>query len=160
MSLTITLRKSLSEANRVTKSFVSGADIALTGTFRDEQDLLNPVIKVETSTDLSSYDYVEIPAFGRKYFMSPSVQLNNVWILTCKVDVLSTYDAGIRGSEALVKRTGKQEKMNFYINDGVLYTEQREIVTYENFKKINPTTGERKDATFGTPSYYLIVAGG
>lgn len=44
--------------------------------------------------------------------------------------------------------------MNFYINDGVFYTEQREIVDYKTFKKNN------EDAVFGTDSYYLIVAGG
>lgn len=153
MSLTITLRKNLSEANRVDKVFAD-ADITLTGTFKEQQDLLHPEILIETDTNLSAYNYCEISEFGRKYFMKPHVRQTHLWVLELEVDVLTTYADGLRASEALVKRTCEDGKMNFYINDGVFYTEQREIVTYHTFKINNV------DATFGTDSYYLVVAGG
>ena len=148
------LRKCTSEEIRVTKEFVAGSDITLTGTFKENVDVLNPVIMIETSTNLASYNYVEITELGRSYFMRPEIVNNKLWRLHCRCDVLSTYAAGIKASKALVNRTAKQEKINFYVNDGSLYTEQREIVTYEVFKK----NGE--PAKLGTDSYYMIVAGG
>lgn len=154
MSVSLTVRKCLSEEIRVNKSFASGADIQLSGNFRENEDILNPVITIETSENLSGYNYVEIPDFGRKYFAKPEVISNKLWRLVCRVDVLSSYAAGIGASKALVNRTAKQDKINFYVNDGSLYTEQREIITYEVFKK----NGEA--ATMGNESYYMIVAGG
>ena len=44
--------------------------------------------------------------------------------------------------------------INYYINDGAFYTEQRQIVTYQTFKK------DGVNATMGSDSYYLLVAGG
>ena len=154
MSVTLTVRKCLSEEIRVDKTFDSTADIQLSGNFHENEDVLNPVITIETSVNLSGYNYVEITDFGRKYFMKPEVINNKLWRLVCRVDVLSTYAAGILASSALVSRTAKDDKINYYINDGALYTEQREVIEYHTFKK------ENVPATLGNDSYYLIVAGG
>lgn len=154
MSVTMTLRKCLSEEIRVDKTFDSTADIQLSGNFRENEDILNPVITIETSTNLSAYNYVEISEFGRKYFIKPEVINNKLWRLVCRVDVLSTYADGIRASSALVSRTADEDMINFYINDGSLYTEQREVIEYHTFKK------ENVPAALGSDSYYLIVAGG
>lgn len=153
MSLTLKLRKTISEANRVNKSFIVADDITLTGTFKEEQDILHPVIEVESSVNLAPYNYCEIEIFNRKYFMHVSVIQNKLWRLTLDVDVLGTYAAGIRNSLAIVKRS--EDRINFYINDGVFYTEQRKIVTHHTFKK------NGVDAVLGTTDeYYLLVAGG
>ena len=159
MSLTITLRKCLSEYNRVTKEFTSGADLALTGTFKEEQNLLNPEIEVETSSNLSEYNYCEISEFGRKYFMSATVVQTGIWRLHLEVDVLSTYATGLANCPVMVKRTYKDGKNNYYMNDGVFFTEQREVITYHGFVKTD-SQGNRVLATLGTPSFYLMVAGG
>ena len=150
--INLTLRKCTSEAIRLTKEFVSGADIALQGNFKTPENVLNPVIQVESSSDLSQYNYATITEFGRSYFMQARADYNNIWTLTLKVDVLSTDAAGIKASKAIVKRS--QSKVNYYINDGTFYTEQRQIVTYHTFKKNDV------NATMGTDSYYLLVAGG
>ena len=150
--INLTLRKCTSEAIRLTKEFVSGADIALQGNFKTPENVLNPVIQVESSSDLSQYNYATITEFGRSYFMQARADYNNIWTLTIKVDVLSTDAAGIKASKAIVKRS--QSKVNYYINDGTFYTEQRQIVTYHTFKKNDV------NATMGTDSYYLLVAGG
>ena len=154
MSFDIMLRKCTSENNKIGKSFVAEVDITLNGTFKSSVDVLDPVIQIQTDTNLSAYNYVEIAQLGRKYFMSPTVDNNKLWTLTCHVDVLETYADGIKACEALVQRTAKDSMIDYYYNDGSLYTEQRSVVTYQNFKKNNV------DATLGTDTYYLIVAGG
>ena len=85
--------------------------------------------------------------------MHVSVVGYNLWRLTLDVDVLGTYAAGIRNSLAIVKRS--EDRINYYINDGVFYTEQRKVVTHHTFKK------NGVDAVLGTTDeYYLLVAGG
>lgn len=150
--INLKLRKCISEASRLTKSFTENADIDLQGDFKTPQDIIDPVIQVETSQDLTMYNYAEITEFGRKYFMKPRADYNNIWTLTLHVDALSSFASGIKASKALVKRTGN--KINYYINDGTFYTEQRQIITYHTFKK------NGVNATMGTESYYLLVAGG
>lgn len=150
--INLTLRKCTSEAIRLTKSFVTDADITLQGNFKTPENVLNPVIQVESSSDLSQYNYATITEFGRSYFMQARADYNNIWTLTLKVDVLSTYATGIKASKAIVKRS--QNKVNYYINDGTFYTEQRQVVTYHTFKR------DGVNATMGTDSYYLLVAGG
>lgn len=150
--INLKIRKCLSEAIRVTKSFVSDADIDLQGDFKTAENVLAPVIQVQSDADLSAYNYCEISEFGRKYFMTARADSAHIWTLTLKVDSLSSFAAGIRASKAIVKRS--KNKINYYMNDGTFYTEQREIVTYHTFK-VNGS-----DATMGSDSYYLLVAGG
>lgn len=153
-SINLTLRKCESEAIRLTKTFTSGADLTFSGDFREGQSILTPEFTIETSTNLSAYNYAEITEFGRSYFMKVTALQKGVWKLSLEVDVLSTYATGIKACTAFVKRTEASEKINFYMNDGALYTEQREVITYHDFMKDNAA------ATLGTETYYLLVAGG
>lgn len=154
MSVTIKLRKNLSEGNRLIKTFASGTDKTYTGNFRGEVSILKPVFVVETSDDLTMYNYAEIDDFGRKYFASIRSTGYSLWEVTCSVDVLSTYATEIKACEAIVKRSQKNGKINYYMNDGTFYTEQRQVITYHIFKKNGAA------AKLGTESYYLLVAGG
>ena len=152
--MTVTLRRCTSENNRLTKSFVDDVDKQFTGYLREAADVLTPKIKIETSEDLSKYNYAEITEFHRKYFASVQLIQKDIWEISCEVDVLSTYASSIKNCYAIVKRTAKKNKINYYMNDGVFFTEQRQIVTYHAFKK----SGEF--ATLGTENYFLLVAGG
>lgn len=155
-SVSIKLRKCLSEAIRLEKTFdtTTGVDITLSGDFREGQSILTPEFTIESSTNLSEYNYCEISTFGRSYFMKVTAVQRNIWKLSLDVDVLSTYATGIKASKAFVKRTEQGDKINYFMNDGALYTEQREVITYHDFMKNNVK------ASFGAPSYYLLVAGG
>lgn len=147
------LRKCLSEYNRFNKVFDTNADITLQGTFKESQNVLKPVIQIESSVNLAGYNYCEIPIFGRKYLMNVTVNNNKLWTLNLEVDVLSTYAAAIQDCDIFVKRCFKDGKNNYYINDGAYFPEQREVITYHRFKN------NGVDATLGEESYYLMVAG-
>lgn len=155
-SVSIKLRKCLSEANRLVKTFdtTTGVDITLSGDFREGQSILSPEFTIESAVDLSGYNYCEIATFGRSYFMKVTAVQKNIWKLNLDVDVISTYADGIKASKAFVKRTAEKTRINYYMNDGALYTEQRESVTYHDFVKDNVP------ATLGNEQYYLLVAGG
>lgn len=152
--ITIKLRKNLSEANRLIKTFDTTANKTYTGYFKEAQNLMEPRFTIESADDLTLYNYAEITEFNRKYFANITAVGYNLYEIACSVDVLSTYADGIKASTALVKRTAKSGKIDFYINDGALFTEQREVVTRHYFKKGGVIS------SLGTDAYYLLVAGG
>lgn len=149
----IKLRKCLSEYNRMFKEFDTSADITLQGVFKEPQSILKPVIQIQSSVNLSMYNYCEIEVLGRKYFMRPTVDNNQLWTLTLRVDGLSTYANELLECEVFAKRCFKDGKNNYYINDGAYFPEQREVITYHRFKN------NGVDAVLGEESYYLMVAG-
>ena len=154
--MTLKLRKCTSEPTKLTKSFVSGADLDLTGTLRESADVLSPVIKIESSSDLSQYNYCEITDFGRKYFCKVRALQYNLWEISCEVDVLSTYETQIKNLKAIVKRTKDNTLVNYFMNDGAFFTEQRTVTTYHAPKNQADGTIPK----FSNWYYYLIVAGG
>ncbi len=88
----IRLYKTDSPREKVTKSLTG--EKALSGTFRDSTDVLNPY--VEIGTDPTGYNYVYIPAFERYYFVvGVRYVRNNLWALSLSVDVLMSYSTQI-----------------------------------------------------------------
>lgn len=150
---TITLRRCKSEKIHLTKEFVADADIALQGEIKTEIDILNPILQIKTSTDLSLYNYIEIPLFNRKYFCNCRGLQGNMWEINCHVDVLSTYASEIKACKAFVQRTASESKTNYYMNDGAFYPEQRTVTTYHTFKDGGAIT------RLNDWQYYLIAAG-
>ena len=106
--------------NQVSKSLSTAA--TLSGTLREETSIIDPVIKIEG--DVSTYafaNYCYIPDFGRYYYINNIRSIrNNLFEISCHVDVLQTYSTGIRGNSALIRR--QQDKWNLLINDGSVRT--------------------------------------
>lgn len=93
------------ERYRVDKSQFLTDSITFKGVFRDEVDILNPIITIETDENLTMYNYAQIEIFGRYYFIeNVSVVNNNLWTLTLSVDVLYTYKDVIFESEGFIER--------------------------------------------------------
>ena len=116
---------------------------------KDDTSVLDPVIIIQTSDNIYTYNYMYISDFGRYYFINDIVSLNNNrWMIKAHVDVLETYKVPILNNNAVIKRqTGVY---NTYLNDPewkVYAYDQR--VAYK-FKK-TPFTKNLK--------YLLTVAG-
>ena len=144
--MTIKLYKTVSENNKVTKVLTD--EIELTGTLRESSSVLNPSIKIESSTNLSDYNYAYIEDFGRYYFITNLEAIrNDLWRVSMRCDVLMTYAAEIKANTAVVARNSNL--FNLYFQD-------------EQFKILNYETVQTK--AFGAslaPSsqFVLIVAG-
>lgn len=152
----IVLKQCTSENNRITKEFNNNV-IELTGTLRESTSILRPTIIVESSENLSAYNYMEIEDFGRKYFITDITSVRkNLWSISCRVDVLSTYKTAIGGCKAIVHRQQDKSKSNLYINDDQFYIEQRSDITRHHFIK------DGLNFSFNPDNYYyvLIVSGG
>ena len=155
MSLSLQFKINISEKNALTKNFaLNAAGTAVdfktvSGDFRGEFDLMNPKILVESSlTGIRKYNYVEIGALGRKYFITHINQIRvGLCEISCHVDVLSTYATAIRSNSAIIKR--QENKWNLYLNDGSFKVYADEVVLTKSFS-----------GGFSNPSFILAVAGG
>lgn len=108
------------ENNKITKSDLTDI-IQLTGTFRGEVSVMNPVVQIETSTNISGYNYAYISDFGRYYFITDIKAVRNgFWELSLKVDVLMTYHTEILALSAVIRRN--ENLFNLYLNDNQYQT--------------------------------------
>lgn len=150
MSFNILLQTSSSEKNRLDKTLSTLG--TLTGTLRQDTSIIDPVFQIEGN--LSSYvnaNYCTIEAFGRSYFINNIRSLrNNLFEISCHVDVLSSFKTQIRANHAIMHRS--ERNWNLYLNDGTLKMTQRpEKIVTEQFSNGN--------AFVNHFSYVLILAG-
>ena len=100
------------------------------GTFRDEIDLSYPTFTVRLNY-VPQFNYCYIDSFNRYYFITKIKHtINNLYEITCEVDVLMTYKSQILKSTQYVSR---QEKIfnEFLIDDMVTFKNDYSFTIYE-----------------------------
>lgn len=147
MAFEIVLQRNNSETYKVDKDL--SAILTVTGTLKDSTSIITPIILIECNlSSVVSCNYMTIASFGRKYFVENIRSMRNGLVeFTCRVDVLSTYAAGIRGCKAIVRK--QQNDWNLYLNDGSFRVYQNPIVATKAFP-----------SGFTTQEFVLAVAGG
>ena len=117
-----------SDKRALTKSIGGGP--SMSGTLRNETSVVNPTILIEGNIEtISGCNYMEIPAFHRKYFITDVTSVSDdLCMVSGHCDVLSTYASGIRSNQAILGRSASN--WNLYINDGSFkVTNKTKIVT-------------------------------
>ena len=113
--MTLTLYKNNSEQNAVTKSLTQVQQ--LTGTLRNGTSIIDPVILVSDIDNITGVNYCKINEFNRYYFINNIKSVNNnLWELSCHVDVLQSFAIEIRAQSGIVER--QENYFNLYLNDG------------------------------------------
>ena len=116
MAFDIVLMNNQEELNKISKSPTTV--MTLTGTLREETDLVNPQINIEYSGTLTNVNYMYIAEFHRYYFITKIESIRtNLWRVYAHCDVLKTYSEAILGTEAVVARS--ESKWNLYLNDSM-----------------------------------------
>ena len=117
MSFTVNLYKTGSEKTALTKTMLTGSQKSYTGTLLNNSNVVDPNILLQVAADdISSYNYMDISAFGRKYFITEVTALTaDTCMVSGHVDVLSTYAEQIRAHTALIAR--QENKYNLYMDD-------------------------------------------
>lgn len=116
MSFSCVLQVNASEDTRLTKDLTTIT--TLDGVLKQETSILTPTIVFEYPlTVMAGANYMTIAAFGRSYFITDIRSVTAVLTeVTLRVDVLGTYQNGIRACTAIV---GRQEtRWNLYLDDG------------------------------------------
>lgn len=145
MSFSITLMNNRDELNKITKSPITV--MTLTGTLREQTDIVDPEINVEYNGTLTNVNYMHIPELHRYYFITKIESVRTgLWRIYGHCDVLKTYSEGILGTECVVARS--ESKYNLYLNDSAFKVYANPRLQCANFP--NKFDGE---------SYVLIMNG-
>ena len=161
--MTITLKKCLSEKNHLTRVFddTEGATLTMSdGALRDMSSIMDPVIRVPGTSDIAGFNYMEIPAFGRKYFITDSpVLVTGMWEIHAHVDVIGTWLTQIKECKAYVVR--RKQANNKYLTDNQLQLENRELNQILRFEKAEGPLQKDGYSEFpdDTWTYCLITQG-
>ena len=145
MAFDIVLMNNQEELNKISKNPTTVR--TLTGTLREETDIVDPEINVEFSGTLTDCNYMYIQALSRYYFITKIESIRNgVWRIYAHCDVLKTYAEAILNTEAVVARS--ESKYNLYLNDSMFKVYSNPRLQIANFP--NKFTGE---------SYVLVMNG-
>lgn len=145
MSFDITLQKNLSDVNVLNKNIENITTVS--GVLREATSILTPTIRIEGNVP-TNVNYMDIPAFGRKYFIDDVKSIrNNLFEIAAHVDVLTTYANELRNLECIIAR--QENDWNLYLDDGTFKAYQNELITIKKFP-----TG------FSVNQFVLAVAGG
>lgn len=147
MSFNISLYKNDSPPNYMNKELTLIA--TLTGTLRGSSSIIDPIVRIEANTQqIGLVNYIDIPVFGRKYFIKNIVSVrNSIWELYCHVDVLGSWKAQLLANgTGVVKR--QEMQYNLYLDDGIFKAYQDPIIQTLYFP-----------SGFSSPEFVLAVAG-
>lgn len=145
--ISITLYKNTSPKNKIGKSLTNG--LTLTGQANGEMDVHNPSFLVETTENISDYNYCSVDYLGRKYFIEKIVAVRtNIWRIMCRVDVLDSYKDEILANDAVIER--QENEWNLYLNDPEWQIQGNAQVLTREFPSGFQNTG----------NYYLTMMGG
>jgi len=130
MSFTINFYHMRDPKNKINKSLSSVYSI--TGTMRNETDIVNPTILVESNIPINgNYAYIEL--FNRYYFVTEMRQVRTgLWEIHLHTDVLKSFSEGILNSPCIVARS--HDRFNLYLNDELYKSDARAL----NFTRIFP----------------------
>lgn len=131
MSFSVVLQVNNSPINKIGKSLTTIT--TLTGNLRNECEVLNPKILIETSeANIRTANYCTIENFGRKYFIEEIESVRTgIWMLNCHVDVLDSFKDKILANTAVVLR--QENNFDLLLNDGVFKCKQNPRIFYKRF---------------------------
>lgn len=142
MAFKILLQNNHSAKNRIGKDINTIREIS--GDLRDESSIINPkiLIRLDDVGDLKNCNYMSIPEFGRKYFVTDITSVrHNMVEVSGHVDVLETYATEIDKNTAIIARQSSTSFGNTYLDDGLLATYQDTYVVSYNFPQKFSKTG-------------------
>lgn len=146
--MTITLKKCTSEKNHLTRIFETGegSTATHTGTLRGSASLTDPVIQIPATESIAEFNYIEIPSFERKYFITDlPVLVNGMWEIHAHVDAIGTWLTEILDCEALAD--DRETNPNLYVDHGNIFSDDRTIYSVQRLKGIKhtPYATDQKD---------------
>ena len=145
MAFDIVLMNNQEELNKISKSPVTV--MTLTGTLREETDIVNPAINIEYAGTLTNVNYMYIQEFNRYYFITKIESVRSgLWRVYAHCDVLKTYSEAILGTPCVVARS--ETRYNLYLNDAAFKAYSNPRLQIAKFP--NKFTGE---------DYVLIMKG-
>lgn len=93
-----------------------GTALELNCTIKEQTSVQDPVIRINSTSNLSGYNYAYIQRYGRYYYIRDiKVVPNNFWEITMHSDVLMSRKSQIRALEGTITRS--ESLYNAYLPD-------------------------------------------
>lgn len=118
-------------------------------TFKENVDILNPVIKLVYNSNYLGFNYVYIEDFDRYYFIEKTELINKTYVCYCHVDVIQTYKNSIKECNATAIRCADSNFYNKFLNDEKYLGYQDTNIQIKKFSE-----------SFSKDSSYVLVIGG
>ena len=135
------------ENHKVNKTLNQG--IQITGTLRNETDVVHPTILIEGS--FWKYNYCYIAEWCRYYYIRDKRSIrNNLIELNLEVDVLMSHREQLMKVNAIIDKQASISNANMYLDDGDWIVQNNEFINIINFSNGFNNEGE----------FILIAAGG
>lgn len=130
--MTLNLGMTGDPLHKLTKTITWPEGASLTGNLKDTCDVIDPVIEVESDTNISGYNYAYIPEFGRYYYIkSIEVTGAKLWRISMHVDVLQTYGAALLDCQVIAANS--YNRFNMYLPDANYKCYQNDHVLINRF---------------------------
>lgn len=128
--MTIEIYRNQSDERKVEKELTDKTE--LTGTFRNESSIYNPVVRVQWTQSANKINYMYIPAYDRYYYITDIVRVRDEIVdIKGRTDVLMSFKDEILNMTGIVKRSAN--KWNLYLDDGSLKVYNNPIVSTKEF---------------------------
>ena len=122
--MNIYLYRNDSEDNKINKNLT--LLYTMSGELKEACSIQNPIITFEAS-NLSGVNYLYIEEFDRYYFVNQcTVIRNDLWELSCHVDVLESFKSEILQQTAVIAR--QESLYNLYQEDEMFKTYSKPIL--------------------------------
>lgn len=124
-------------------------ELKLTGTLRNSTSIIRPIFVV-SDYNVVTKNYCYIPEFNRFYYITDITSVNNnLWQITCEVDVLMSFVNDILNLDVIIDKQ-VDDYVNKYIEDNSYTVESK------RFNQVIPFSVSFDEE----PKYILITAGG
>lgn len=129
MSFSIKLQRNTSPMNKMDKT--CNLVDTITGTLRNETNLVDPIIIVERS-QLPYFNYMTIEEFHRSYFVTEIKSVRtNIWEIHGHSDPLMSFKQDFLDNTALISRN--ENDYDLLLNDGAFKVRQNSRIGYIAF---------------------------
>ena len=152
------------ERNRVNKLNFLDNERVITGTFRDNCNMLSPVIILELPYESDAmvidFNYVYIEQLGRCYFVENINFLHrNLYEVYLRVDVLMSYRIEINSQTAFIERNENDYDLELKDERLIVYpTYDIDTFEYENSFFLDPTEFP-EDGILNVHTYITTIVG-
>ena len=151
MAITVNFFQNLSD-NRCMEKDLIPLGRELSCDVYDEKDVLDPVLIIDKNAfDIEHMNYCTITEFGRKYFITDVVPTAaETLMVSCHVDVLSTYAEDIRNCPLIAARS--TNNVNYFLHD-----DMRLFNSYALNQYIDVDGGDVPNGDIGAPSTLILM---
>ena len=141
--------------HKLNKNITFPEGLSLSGDLKEDCDICDPVIEIETTANLSGYNYAYIPEFSRYYYINKIENTGaKFWRLSMHVDVLYTYRTQLLNCECIAANSFN--RFNMYLPDSNYKAYQNDHILINKF----PSGFDRTHARFVLTAFCDVSSAG